>query len=81
MWLGYCCPLCTRAIAVEGGAALLSAMVREGGMGRYTRTALFASVPGAVTRLHYDHYDNLYVQLRGRKRFVLLAPLQARRAT
>ena len=64
--------------SADGGAALLSAMVRAGGFGRYTRTALFASVPGAVTRLHYDHYDNLYVQLRGRKRFVLLAPLQAK---
>ena len=47
-------------------------------MGRYTRTAFFASCPGAVTSLHYDHYDNLYLQVRGRKRFVLFAPLEAR---
>ena len=52
-------------------------MAAAGGFGRYTRTAFFASCPGAVSRLHYDHYDNIYVQLRGRKRFVLLEPTQA----
>ena len=61
----------------ERGVRLVQAMASEGGFGRYTRTAFFASVPGAVTRLHYDHYDNVYVQLRGRKRFVLLEPLEA----
>ena len=44
---------------------LLRHMVREGDFGRYTRTALFVSSPGAVTQLHYDHYDNVYVQLKG----------------
>ena len=62
----------------NAAVSLIQSMVREGNMGRYTRTALFASVPGAVTRLHYDHYDNIYLQLKGRKRFVLLEPLQAR---
>ena len=58
------------------GLALVRAMVVEGQMGRYTRTAIFASAAGAVTQLHYDHYDNIYLQLRGRKRFVLLDPIQ-----
>ena len=62
----------------DAAVRLVQSMVREGGMGRYTRTSFFASCPGAITRLHYDHYDNLYLQLRGRKRFVLLAPLAAR---
>ncbi|KAH6686681.1 phospholipase A2 [Plectosphaerella plurivora] len=29
----------------------------------------------AVTALHKDNYENIYVQLRGRKRFLLLPPL------
>ena len=67
-----------KARGVDGACELIGRMAAAGGMGPYIRTALFASQPGVVTRLHYDHYDNIYVQLRGRKRFVLLAPLEAR---
>ena len=60
-----------------GAIRTVQSVLREGRMGRYARTSFFASRPGAVTSLHFDHYDNLYMQLRGRKRFVLFAPLQA----
>ena len=64
--------------SVDAAVALIRGLVSEGRMGRYSRTAFFASSVGAITRLHFDHYDNLYLQLRGRKRFVILAPLEAR---
>ena len=70
---------CTAALPAEAAAiALIRGMVAEGNLGSYSRTAFFASSPGAVTRLHYDHYDNIYLQLRGHKRFVVFPPLEAR---
>ncbi|KAL1518646.1 hypothetical protein AB1Y20_002934 [Prymnesium parvum] len=60
------------------GLALVRRLATEGQLGRYIRTALFASSAGMVTRLHYDHYDNVYLHVSGRKRVLLFAPLQAR---
>ena len=58
------------------GCGLISEMVRASGMGSYIRTALFASGRGSITQLHYDHYDNLYLQLHGTKRVILFDPQQ-----
>ena len=38
---------------------------------------LWLASPGAVTPLHYDTAANVYVQLRGRKHFLLAEPCHA----
>ena len=70
--------------SVDGGAEeawseerTLRELARAADLCAWMRTTLFASPAGVVSRLHFDHYDNLFAQLRGRKRVLLLAPLQA----
>lgn len=41
-------------------------------------TTLWVGPSGATTRLHYDSFDNFYIQIYGRKRFVIFPPEQHR---
>ena len=40
-------------------------------------TQIWLGSPGVSTHLHYDAFDNYYVGLRGKKRFVMLPPREA----
>lgn len=55
-----------RAAAAAAGAAA-GQLAAAAGLGPWMRSSLFASTAGAVSRVHYDHYDNIYLQLAGRK--------------
>jgi hypothetical protein len=65
----------TRSDSNAGGT--LAGMARAAQLGPWLRSTLFASPRGLVTRLHYDHFDNIYFQLAGRKRVLLFHPLDA----
>ncbi len=59
---------------------LLGALGRAAGLGPWVRTVLFVgthAANGAVTRLHFDQVDNLFLQLSGRKTFRIFDPAQA----
>ena len=52
-------------------------MIAHAGLGPYRLTQLFVGVPstvGARSSLHYDHNDNIYLQISGTKRFTLFPP-------
>ena len=58
---------------------LLAAIAKAGRFGAPARCQLFvgaAAAAGARTVLHYDQYDNVFLQLSGRKTFLLFDPLQ-----
>ena len=60
--------------AVKAAGPRLDAIrARVGFGGPLTRSQLFVSDAGARSPLHFDQYDNVFCQLRGRKR-VWLAP-------
>ena len=52
----------------------LGRIQRAGRFGEWARMQLFVSSSDAVTHAHFDHLDNIYVQLVGRKRFVIWPP-------
>jgi hypoxia-inducible factor 1-alpha inhibitor (HIF hydroxylase) len=57
----------------------LRGLIEAGGFGPWQRCQLFvggASASGARSILHYDQYDNLFVQISGTKRFRIFDPLQ-----
>ena len=60
----------------------LSAVAQAGRFGAPARCQLFvgtAAAGGARTTMHYDQYDNIFLQLAGRKTFLLFDPLQSGR--
>lgn len=57
--------------------ARLSALQREGRMGSWSSSQLFVGPGGTLSPAHYDQHDNLYLQLRGAKHFLLLDPWAA----
>lgn len=57
----------------------LQALVQAGGFGPWQRCQLFvggAAAEGARSILHFDQYDNLFIQLAGTKRFRIYDPQQ-----
>ena len=42
--------------------------------GPFARSRLWIGAPGTVTHLHHDFPENLFAQVRGRKRFFLIHP-------
>lgn len=59
----------------------LRAIADAGGFGPWQRCQLFiggASAVGARSILHFDQYDNLFVQIAGTKRFRIFEPQQTR---
>lgn len=59
----------------------LKALAQAGGFGPWQRCQLFvggSSTIGARSILHFDQYDNLFVQISGRKRFRIYDPQQTR---
>ena len=60
--------------------AVVQAIAEAGAFGPWSRMQLFvgtASAEGARTNLHFDQYDNLFVQLSGVKTFLLFPPSQS----
>lgn len=58
---------------------LLGSIVAAGGFGAPARCQLFVGADAAAharTVLHFDQYDNIFMQLSGRKTFLLFDPLQ-----
>jgi [protein]-arginine 3-hydroxylase / protease len=47
------------------------------GEARWSRSTLWFGPEGIVSPMHFDVADNLYVVLRGRKRFTLVAPRES----
>jgi hypothetical protein len=50
------------------------------GTGLWHLSQLFVGTPGTVgarTTCHHDHHDNLYLQIAGRKRFVIYPPSES----
>lgn len=66
--------------AVAGARGALEALAAPAQFGRLTRSQLFVSDRGARSPLHFDQYDNVFCQLRGRKRLWLAPPRLARTA-
>ena len=63
------------ARGIDGGA--LQQLAQAGGFGAWQRCQLFvggAATVGAKSILHFDQYDNLFLQLRGTKRFWIADP-------
>ena len=61
--------------------ASVGALAEAGGFGAWQRCQLFvggASAIGARSILHFDMYDNLFVQISGSKRFKIYDPQQTR---
>jgi len=56
----------------------LQQLRREGGLGEWCLSTLWISPGDACSRCHIDLHNNLLLQLEGRKRVVLLDPLEAR---
>ena len=57
----------------------LKALAQAGGFGPWQRCQLFvggASAEGARSILHFDQYDNLFIQISGSKRFRFYEPQQ-----
>lgn len=52
----------------------LAQLRREGGLGSLKTSSLFCSGRGAYSRPHYDQSANLYLQIRGAKRWLLFEP-------
>ena len=61
-------------------SSTLASLVQTGRFGPPSRCQLFvgaASAAGARTALHFDQYDNVFVQIAGSKTFVLFDPYQS----
>lgn len=59
--------------------SLLGALAQAGRFGPAARCQLFVGgrcAAGARTVMHFDQYDNIFMQLAGRKTFLLFDPLQ-----
>lgn len=54
--------------------AALDQVQHAGGFGKLNTSTLFCSGRGAYSRPHYDQSSNLYLQVRGAKRWLLFAP-------
>jgi hypoxia-inducible factor 1-alpha inhibitor (HIF hydroxylase) len=54
--------------------AFLLALARANGWGPLTSNVLFVGAPSVTTELHFDEQQNVYAQIRGRKRVQLLPP-------
>ena len=55
-----------------------SCIRKDGRLQWAVQRLLWVGSPSVATPLHYDQSDNIYVQLSGRKRFLLLPPAAAR---
>lgn len=58
--------------------AAIKALMDAGGFGSWTRSQLFvgSQTSGARSILHFDQYDNVFVQIAGTKRFRIFDPEQ-----
>jgi hypoxia-inducible factor 1-alpha inhibitor (HIF hydroxylase) len=70
------------AADLTGGlnAQLLGQIVQAGSFGQPSRCQLFVGADAAAharTVLHFDQYDNIFMQLSGEKTFLLFDPLQS----
>jgi len=54
--------------------ATLEQVAQEGRLDNLTTSTLFCSGSGAYSRMHYDQNANLYLQIRGAKRWLLFSP-------
>lgn len=52
----------------------LEALQAAGGFGYWSRSQLFVGPGESLSPVHYDQYDNIYMQVAGEKRFLLFDP-------
>eukprot|EP00434_Breviolum_minutum_P010022 symbB.v1.2.008839.t1/scaffold550.1/size188255/3 len=52
----------------------LEALQAAGGFGTWARSQLFVGPNESLSPVHYDQYDNIYLQVQGEKRFLLFDP-------
>ncbi|CAE8692807.1 unnamed protein product [Polarella glacialis] len=52
----------------------LTAIQAAGGFGHWARSQLFVGPSDSLSPVHYDQYDNIYLQVAGEKHFLLFDP-------
>lgn len=72
MWMAGLAPL-AEPVARQTAWPRVDGLVRAGGWGRFEQAGLMVSGRDSLTPTHYDGHHNIFLQLAGAKRFLLLA--------